>query len=97
MTSRRGFLAGLTAPAFTRLRWPRQDAVPPGRERLLLDFNWRFALGHADDPARDFGFGRGEAFGKVGHLFDPVSRRDFDESAWHPVNLPHDWAVDLPF
>ncbi len=27
------------------------------RERLLLDFGWRFHLGHADDPAQDFGFG----------------------------------------
>src|ERR1051325_9394408 len=25
------------------------------RERLLFDFNWRFTLGHATDPARDFG------------------------------------------
>jgi len=27
------------------------------RERLLLDFGWRFHLGHASDPSRDFGFG----------------------------------------
>lgn len=27
------------------------------RERLLMDFDWRFALGHAADIARDFGFG----------------------------------------
>ena len=25
-----------------------------GRERLLMDANWRFAFGHATDPARDF-------------------------------------------
>ena len=30
-----------------------------GRERLLLDFGWRFHFGHADDPAQDFGFGSG--------------------------------------
>ena len=29
------------------------DEVSP-RERLLMDFNWRFAFGHATDPARDF-------------------------------------------
>jgi beta-galactosidase len=28
-----------------------------GRERQLLDFGWRFHLGNADDPAKDFGFG----------------------------------------
>jgi len=27
------------------------------RERFLLDFGWRFHLGHACDPSRDFGFG----------------------------------------
>ncbi len=29
------------------------------RERLLLDFGWRFHLGNADDPAKDFGFENG--------------------------------------
>ena len=28
-----------------------------GRERLLLDFGWRFHFGHATDPAKDFGSG----------------------------------------
>ena len=30
-----------------------------GRERLLLDFGWRFHFGNADDPAKDFDFGSG--------------------------------------
>ena len=39
------------------------DVAEPGagRERLLLDFGWRFYFGHADDPARDFGFGGGRS------------------------------------
>jgi len=69
--------------------------VPP-RERLLADFGWRFHLGHASDPARDFGFGQGRVFDKVGRLFTPSGAR-YDDSAWQPVDLPHDWAVDLPF
>jgi beta-galactosidase len=28
-----------------------------GRERLLLDFGWRFHFGNANDSAKDFGFG----------------------------------------
>jgi len=67
-----------------------------GRERLLADVGWRFHLGHANDPAQDFGFGQGRVFDKVGRLFAPSAAR-FDDSAWQPVNLPHDWAVDLPF
>jgi beta-galactosidase len=69
------------------------------RERLLLDFNWRFALGHASDPAKDFGFGamrREATFAKSG-VFPPMARADFDDSAWRRIDLPHDWAVELPF
>jgi len=69
------------------------------RERLLLDFNWRFALGHANDPAKDFGFGamrREATFAKSG-AFPGVTRTNFDDSAWQKIDLPHDWAVELPF
>src|ERR1035438_8577125 len=30
------------------------DAATGGREKLLMDFGWRFAFGHATDPAKDF-------------------------------------------
>ncbi|MGH7591036.1 MAG: beta-galactosidase, partial [Gemmatimonadales bacterium] len=73
-----------------------RDAGPTARERLLLDFGWRFHLGHASDPARDFGFGTGEIFGKAGEFF-AASAGDFDDHDWQDVDLPHDWAVDLPF
>ena len=72
-------------------------AVAATRERLLLDFNWRFHLGHADDPAQDFGFGHGEEFAKTGAFMLGPSRPTFDDSAWRRVDLPHDWAVELPF
>ncbi len=67
-----------------------------GRERFLLDFGWRFHLGHANDPAKDFGFGTGGVFDKAGTLFAP-SRPNFDDSGWRRVDLPHDWAIELPF
>ncbi len=68
------------------------------RDRLLLDFDWRFHLGHAADPEQDFGFGRGNdgAFAKTGRFFAPA-RPGFDTSKWETVDLPHDWAVALPF
>jgi beta-galactosidase len=70
-------------------------AVAP-RERLLLDFGWKFTLGNACDPARDLGFDAGlEDFSKtVG--FDFATEK-FDDSHWRSLNLPHDWAVELPF
>lgn len=70
--------------------------VVPGRERLLLDFGWRFHLGDADDAKKDFDFGAASSFSKSGRLF-AASRANFDDSQWREVDLPHDWAVELPF
>jgi beta-galactosidase len=69
-----------------------------GRERLLLDFGWRFHFGNANDPARDFGFGGGRAgnFQKTGG-FIAASSLAFDDGDWREVDLPHDWAIELPF
>jgi beta-galactosidase len=69
-----------------------------GRERLLLDFGWRFHFGNADDPAKDFEFGSGRAgnFQKTGN-FLPAGAIAFDDSDWKSVDLPHDWAIELPF
>jgi beta-galactosidase len=70
-------------------------AVAP-REHLLFDFGWKFFPGHATDPARDLGFGRNQGdFAKMGS-FD-FAREKFDDSKWRGLNLPHDWAVELPF
>ncbi len=69
------------------------------RERLLLDFGWRFHLGHAADPEKDFGFGgqdRELIFAKTGG-FPKATQLDFDDSNWRTIDLPHDWAVELPF
>jgi len=72
-----------------------QTAVSP-RERLLFDFGWKFFQGHASDPGRDLGFGKGQGdFAKSGE-FD-FAREKFEDSKWRPLNLPHDWAVELPF
>src|SRR5579875_975769 len=69
-----------------------------GRERLLLDFGWRFHFGNADDPAKDFEFGRGRTgnFQQTGN-FLPAGAIAFDDSNWRSVDLPHDWAIELPF
>src|ERR1035437_1783682 len=69
-----------------------------GRERLLLDFGWRFHLGNANDPAKDFAFGSGRSgtFQKTGN-FLPAGSLAFDDADWRAVDLPHDWAVELPF
>ena len=70
-------------------------AVAP-REQLLFDFGWKFQFGNGIDPAKDLGFGYGQGdFAKTGD-FD-FSKAKFDDSKWRTLNLPHDWAVELPF
>lgn len=69
------------------------------RERLLFDYGWRFAFGNANDPDKDFGFGklrREGTFAKAGRVDGPAAPR-FDDSNWRKIDLPHDWAVELPF
>ena len=72
------------------------DIASHPRERLLFDFGWKFSFGHGTDPSKDFGFGFGQSdFSKTG-LFR-VAKTEFDDSNWRTLNLPHDWAVELPF
>jgi beta-galactosidase len=84
-------LAGYPGPASAEAL----AAVAP-REQLLFDFGWKFQLGHGSDPARDLGFGNGQGdFAKTGDF--EFSKSKFDDSKWRSLNLPHDWAVELPF
>lgn len=68
------------------------------RERLSMDFGWKFHLGHISDASRDFEFGSGDPTfkTKAGDAVGAVCP-NFDDSKWREVNLPHDWAVELDF
>ena len=77
------------------------------RQRLLLDFGWLFHLGDADSAAHDFSYGLPAVegtFAKSGQIVGHnevdhgrVIQLARDDDGWKPVDLPHDWAVDLPF
>ena len=58
------------------------------RERLLMDFGWKFHLGDK--------WGAALNLAKAGSSSGPASR-SFGDASWRTVNLPHDWAVELPF
>jgi len=90
------------------------------RERLLLDFGWKFHLGDPAglDPAI-IAYPEVDALERTGraHLEEepklaPLRRTpadinaaapvtfaqpDFDDHEWRSLDLPHDWAVELPF
>ena len=70
-------------------------AVAP-REQSLFDNGWKFKFGNGTDPSKDMAFGFGQAqFAHMG-IF-AVAKARFDDSDWRTLNLPHDWAVELPF
>lgn len=68
---------------------------------ILLNNGWSFAPGNAVSPELDFHhfteyFTPVAKSGLMDNCLSPVNPA-FDDSAWQTVNLPHDWAVDLPF
>ncbi|MGA2279519.1 MAG: beta-galactosidase GalA [Verrucomicrobiota bacterium] len=64
------------------------DTNSAPRERRLLDFGWKFHLGN------EWGFACG--LDKAGTGSGPASKL-YSDASWRTVNLPHDWAVELPF
>jgi beta-galactosidase len=71
---------------------------PPTRETLLMDYGWRFALGHATDTRKDFDHGSGYfSYAAKAGYGDGAAAKDFDDRGWRRLDLPHDWCVELPF
>ena len=68
-----------------------------GRERQDFDEGWKFHLGNAADPAKDFNYGIGNILAKTGDADSTCIKADFNDKDWTGVQLPHDWVVALPF
>ena len=75
-----------------------QTGAHSGREHLLIDTGWRFALGHPFDTQKDFQNGTSyfSYLAKTGYG-DGAAAAGFDDRIWRKINLPHDWAVEQPF
>ncbi|HLI92303.1 MAG TPA: beta-galactosidase GalA, partial [Puia sp.] len=71
--------------------------LPVGRIRMNFDEGWKFHLGDATDPHRDFNYSIANILAKTGDAGNTCIRMDFDDRSWSAVRLPHDWAVSLPF
>ena len=75
---------------------PEDNAAMSPREHLLFDFDWSFQFGNGCDPSKDLGFGNSQGdFAKTGDFH--FAKVGYDDSKWRKLNLPHDWAVELPF
>ncbi len=68
-----------------------------GQTKINFDEGWKFHLGHAADPGKDFNYGIAAVFSKSGKTDNTALGLKFDDSNWRTLNLPHDWAVELPF
>ncbi len=80
---------------------PGHEPGDSSPQTVSLDAGWAFFTGDAASPLEDFTHGT-EYFTylckarSADHSRSPIMP-GFDDSSWQRVDLPHDWAVDLPF
>ena len=67
------------------------------RQHINFDNDWKFAFGHAANPEKDFNYSIRTIFSKSGGAAGTAIDPDYQDSSWRTLNLPHDWAVELPF
>ncbi len=72
-------------------------AQMPAREKIDFDAGWKFHFGHAANAEKDFNYSIATLFSKSGSAPRSVIDVRFADSSWRTLNLPHDWAVELPF
>ena len=82
------FLHSLFAGAVALLVVTQSAFADTPREHLSLDASWKFHLGDDWPDAIDYR--------NAGHCGGAAGER-FDDANWRIVNLPHDWAIELPF
>lgn len=73
-----------------------QTKTSKSRQIISLNKNWKFHLGSANNPSKDFDYSIVRNFtiaGGGGGCVVP----EFKDDAWRTVQVPHDWAVELPF
>ena len=83
--------------AFLPLLAAAQQQPAQPRSHINFDADWKFHLGNAADPAKDFNYRTVGIFVKSGKSAGTALAPDFDDKEWHTLSLPHDWAVALPF
>ncbi|GAA4743724.1 beta-galactosidase GalA [Flavisolibacter ginsenosidimutans] len=67
------------------------------RKHMPFDEDWKFHFGNASDPAKDFNYSVAVIFKKTGEAAHTAIDPRMNDSSWRTLNLPHDWAVELPF
>lgn len=76
------------ANGWSQTKHPLNTDTVSSPERLSLDFGWKFRLGddlNFEENLINAGVNKGPA------------GSNFNDDEWRSVNIPHDWAVELPF
>lgn len=74
------------------------QTTQPARERLLMDFGWRFAFGHPYYTTKDFNHATSYfSYLTKAAYGDGAAAAGFDDRSWRKLDLPHDWAVEQSF
>jgi beta-galactosidase len=68
-----------------------------GREKISFNEDWKFHYGNAADPQKDFNYGIANLYAKTGKAEGTPADRKFNDADWRGLQLPHDWAAELPF
>ncbi len=67
------------------------------RNKINMNDGWKFHFGNSADPVKDFNYSIATIFSKSGGAARTAIDARFDDSKWRTLDLPHDWAVELPF
>jgi beta-galactosidase len=67
------------------------------QKKINFDEGWKFHFGHAANPDKDFNYSTTTIYSKSGGAAKTAIDPKFADSTWTNINLPHDWAVALPF
>ncbi len=67
------------------------------QEKISLDEDWKFHFGHAAHVEKDFDYSKTALLHKSNVYATTIVHPKFIDSTWQKINVPHDWAVELPF
>ena len=67
------------------------------QEKISLDEDWKFHFGHAANVEKDFDYSKIALLHKSNVYATTIVHPKFVDSTWQKINIPHDWAVELPF
>jgi beta-galactosidase len=67
------------------------------QEKICLDEDWKFHFGHAANAEKDFDYSKTALLHKSNVYATTIVHPKFIDSTWQKINIPHDWAVELPF